>query len=110
VEEGEVSPNLIKRTNHFHMNFKFTSILLFFCLVVHSQLKLEGVVTDSLEIPLQSASVVAINKATNGLESYGLTDEKGNYKLKLKGGRWIQNSSEFHRVDYDKRYTSNKRH
>ena len=86
MEEGEVSPNLIKRTNHFHMNFKFTSILLFFCLVVHSQLKLEGVVTDSLEIPLQSASVVAINKATNGLESYGLTDEKGNYKLKLKGG------------------------
>jgi len=68
------------------MNFKFTSILLFFCLVVHSQLKLEGVVTDSLEIPLQSASVVAINKATNGLESYGLTDEKGKYKLKLKGG------------------------
>ena len=86
MEEGEVSPNLIKRTNHFHMNFKFTSILLFFCLVVHSQLKLEGVVTDSLEIPLQSASVVAINKATNGLESYGLTDEKGKYKLKLKGG------------------------
>jgi hypothetical protein len=95
VEEGEVSPNLIKRTNHFHMNFKFTSILLFFCLVVHSQLKLEGVVTDSLEIPLQSASVVAINKATNGLESYGLTDEKGNYKLKLKGdaGYKIQVSS-----------------
>jgi hypothetical protein len=77
------------------MNFKFTSILLFFCLVVHSQLKLEGVVTDSLEIPLQSASVVAINKATNGLESYGLTDEKGNYKLKLKGdaGYKIQVSS-----------------
>jgi hypothetical protein len=95
VEEGEVSPNLIKRTNHFHMNFKFTSILLFFCLVVHSQLKLEGVVTDSLEIPLQSASVVAINKATNGLESYGLTDEKGKYKLKLKGdaGYKIQVSS-----------------
>ncbi|MDG2387636.1 MAG: TonB-dependent receptor [Flavobacteriaceae bacterium] len=77
------------------MNFKFTSILLFFCLVVHSQLKLEGVVTDSLEIPLQSASVVAINKATNGLESYGLTDEKGKYKLKLKGdaGYKIQVSS-----------------
>ena len=95
MEEGEVSPNLIKRTNHFHMNFKFTSILLFFCLVVHSQLKLEGVVTDSLEIPLQSASVVAINKATNGLESYGLTDEKGKYKLKLKGdaGYKIQVSS-----------------
>lgn len=95
MEEGEVSPNLIKRTNHFHMNFKFTSILLFFCLVVHSQLKLEGVVTDSLEIPLQSASVVAINKATNGLESYVLTDEKGKYKLKLKGdaGYKIQVSS-----------------
>ena len=68
---------------------------MFFCLVVHSQLKLEGVVTDSLEIPLQSASVVAINKATNGLESYGLTDEKGKYKLKLKGdaGYKIQVSS-----------------
>ena len=67
------------------MNLKFFVTLFLFCSFTFSQVKLEGIVSDSLKIPLQSASVVAINNNTNGLESYGLTDEKGKYKLNIKG-------------------------
>lgn len=48
------------------------------------QIKLEGVVTDSINNPLNQASLVAINTATNGMESYMITDESGKYSLKLK--------------------------
>lgn len=66
------------------MNLKFSIVLFLFCSYSFSQVKLEGIVSDSLKTPLQSASVVAINSSTNGLESYGLTDETGKYKLNLK--------------------------
>ena len=66
------------------MSLKFSIVLFLFCSYSFSQVKLEGIVSDSLKTPLQSASVVAINSSTNGLESYGLTDETGKYKLNLK--------------------------
>jgi len=58
-------------------------VLLFVATVSHAQIKFEGVVTDSLNAPLELANVVAINKVTNGLESYGITDAAGNFKLQL---------------------------
>ena len=48
-----------------------------------AQVKLEGVVRDSLSNVLELANVVAINQKTNGLESYGITDEQGKYSIKL---------------------------
>jgi len=48
-----------------------------------AQVKLQGVVRDSLQTPLELANVVAINQATSGLESYGITDANGNFKLQL---------------------------
>ncbi|WP_047415692.1 carboxypeptidase regulatory-like domain-containing protein [Cellulophaga sp. Hel_I_12] len=58
-------------------------VLLFVATISHAQIKFEGVVTDSLNAPLELANVVAINKVTNGLESYGITDSEGNFKLQL---------------------------
>lgn len=49
----------------------------------YTQIKVEGVVSDSLNTPLELANVVAINQETKGLESYGITNEQGNYKLEL---------------------------
>lgn len=57
---------------------------LFFGLIAYGQIKLEGVVTDSLKNPLEMASLVAINESTSDLESYVVTDLSGNFKLKLK--------------------------
>ena len=57
--------------------------LLFVASVSYAQIKLEGVVKDSLNTPLELANVIAINQETSGLESYGITDEQGKYRLAL---------------------------
>ena len=63
------------------------NIFIFFLLLSltsYGQVKLEGIVKDSLKAPLESASLVAIDQKTNNLESYVLTDINGKYKLNLK--------------------------
>ena len=50
----------------------------------NAQITLKGVVKDSIGSPLEMANVIAINKQTKKLDSYGFTDSKGNYKLNLK--------------------------
>jgi hypothetical protein len=59
------------------------ALFIFSSLISSAQIQLNGSVKDSLQTPLELANVVAINKETNGLESYGITDDKGNFKLKL---------------------------
>ena len=51
---------------------------------ITSQIKLSGVIKDSIGTPLEIANIIAINKQTKKLDSYGFTDAKGNYKLNLK--------------------------
>ncbi|MCE2613688.1 TonB-dependent receptor family protein [Flavobacteriaceae bacterium D16] len=48
-----------------------------------AQVKLEGVVRDSLNQPLEAANVIAINQETSGLESFGVTTQQGRYRLDL---------------------------
>ncbi|MGJ8591051.1 MAG: carboxypeptidase regulatory-like domain-containing protein [Aquaticitalea sp.] len=48
-----------------------------------AQIKLEGVVKDSIGSPLELANVIAINQDTNKLESYAITNDQGLYKLNL---------------------------
>ena len=48
-----------------------------------AQLKLEGIVKDSIGSPLELANVIAINQETKTLQSYGITDQKGFYRLSL---------------------------
>jgi len=48
-----------------------------------AQIKLSGVVKDSIGEPLEMANVLAINKVTKKMASYGFTDANGNYKLEL---------------------------
>ena len=48
-----------------------------------AQIKLRGVVKDSLNNPLELANVIAINETTNGLESFSVTNEEGKYTLEL---------------------------
>ena len=62
----------------------FCALLFILANAAYGQIKLEGVVNDSLNKPLEMASLVAINKKTNGLESYVITNEQGQYKLDLK--------------------------
>ena len=48
-----------------------------------SQVKLQGVVRDSLGTPLELANVIAINKQSSALESFGVTAEDGKFMLSL---------------------------
>ena len=57
---------------------------LLFVMLSYGQIKLEGVITDSLNNPLELASLVAINEKTSDLESYVVTDLSGKFKLQLK--------------------------
>ena len=66
------------------MRFKISFILFLTITISFGQIKIKGIVSDSLGIPLEAASIVAINKISNALETYALTDEKGYYKLDLK--------------------------
>jgi hypothetical protein len=68
-------------------------LLILLVLVVTSssfaQIKMQGVVKDSIGSPLELANVIAINQNTNALESYAITNDKGKYVLSLgKNGKY----------------------
>jgi len=65
------------------MKYNFCIVLLLLAYTSIAQVKLEGVVRDSLNKPLELANVIAINQETSALESYGITDAAGKFKLAL---------------------------
>ena len=66
------------------MKYLFLLLTLFSVNVSFSQVKLEGVVKDSIGSPLELANVIAINQESQALESYGITNDDGRFKLNLK--------------------------
>ncbi|MFS4482467.1 carboxypeptidase regulatory-like domain-containing protein [Hyunsoonleella sp. 2307UL5-6] len=65
------------------MKLKLTILFAFVVSMTYAQIKLQGVVKDSIGAPLELANVVAINQATSALESYGITNDKGKFILNL---------------------------
>ena len=61
-----------------------TAIILLVASTVFAQVRVEGVVKDSIGNPLELANVIAINQETKILDSYGITNDQGRYKLNLK--------------------------
>ncbi|WP_158847260.1 TonB-dependent receptor [Algibacter sp. L1A34] len=49
-----------------------------------AQVKLEGVVKDSIGMPLELANVIAINQETQKLDAYGITNPDGRFKLSVE--------------------------
>ena len=66
------------------MKYFIVPFLLLFFGESYSQIKLQGYVRDSTGNALELANVIAINKATSALDSYGITNEAGRFKLNLK--------------------------
>ena len=66
------------------MKYFISILLLSISGLTFSQIKLEGYVKDSIGNPLELANVIAINKATSALDSYGITNDDGKYRLDLK--------------------------
>ena len=65
------------------MRIYFTLGLLLVSSIGLSQVKLQGVVRDSLGSPLELANVIAINKQSSALESFSVTSEDGKFLLSL---------------------------
>ncbi|MEP2239752.1 MAG: TonB-dependent receptor [Maribacter sp.] len=70
------------------MKNKLLLILLLLVTAIGSsqEISLSGTVKDSLGVGVDMANVIAINTATQGLESYGITNHAGLFKLKLQTG------------------------
>ena len=66
------------------MKYSITLLLCLIASTTFAQIKVEGVVKDSIGNPLELANVIAINQETKALDSYGITNDKGRYKLNLK--------------------------
>ena len=66
------------------MKHFLTALLFIVVCTSYAQIKVEGIVKDSLGGPLELANVIAINQDTKALDSYGITNEEGRYKLNLK--------------------------
>lgn len=58
--------------------------LLLFTLTSYAQIRLEGVVKDSIGTPLELANIIAINQETNIMDSYAITNDKGKFRLELQ--------------------------
>lgn len=65
------------------MKYMYCILLFFIVGISYAQIEVKGVVTDSLNAPLELANVIAINQETTGLESYSITNVKGEYTLEL---------------------------
>ena len=67
------------------------NILTLLCLIIASssfaQIKMQGIVKDSIGAPLELANIIAINKESNTLESYAISDANGKYMLSLGKNR-----------------------
>ena len=48
-----------------------------------AQIKMQGIIKDSIGSPLELANIIAINQETSALESYAITNDKGKYVLSL---------------------------
>lgn len=65
------------------MKYLYCMLLFLVASVSYGQLTFEGIVTDSLNNPLELANVIAINQETQALESFGITTNEGRFKLEL---------------------------
>lgn len=62
----------------------FFSIILLSITAQAQSIKLKGIVTDSLQNPVDLATVMAVNLNTDKIDGYNITNKKGQYLLQLK--------------------------
>ena len=60
-----------------------TLVIFMTTLITNAQIKLTGVVKDSIG-PLEMANVIALDTVAKKIVSYGFTDANGQYKLDLQ--------------------------
>ncbi len=61
----------------------FALTLLLSAFSYSQNIRYEGILRDSIGTPLEMGNVMAVNKATNAMDSYAITNEKGRFQLVL---------------------------
>lgn len=63
----------------------FPFLLLFITTISFAQnIRFEGFVKDTTNLPLEMANVMAVNQVTKAVDSYSITNDKGKFQLSLK--------------------------
>lgn len=63
----------------------FTFVFCLFLTTIYAQnITLEGSITDSKNVGLEMANVMAVNKTSKAMDAYAITNEKGKFSLILK--------------------------
>jgi len=65
-------------------NFSLCLLMLLSVSFYAQTIRLEGVVKDTTNAPLEMANVMAINQATKAVDAYSITNDKGRFLLNLK--------------------------
>ena len=80
-----ISNRVIQKTTIFQFKRPIALFVIFLLgNLVNAQIKLEGVVKDSIGQPLELANVIAINQATKAMQGYAITTSTGEYKVNLQ--------------------------
>ena len=71
------------------MKYIFSMLLILISIGMHAQrmISFTGVVTDSTSAPVELSNVIAIDKETDSITSFGITDYLGRFVLKLIEGK-----------------------
>ena len=59
----------------------------FYSFAFAQKVKIEGVITDEENDPLEVANVVALRKADNSIESFGITNADGKYQFQVNANQ-----------------------
>ena len=66
------------------MKLKLTLVSLLLFNAVYAQIRVEGVVRDSIGETLELATIIAINQTSQKLDGYGITNDEGRYRFTLE--------------------------
>ena len=62
----------------------FSILLLLFISISYSQVRFEGIITDSEGNTIMGANVIAVEKESKVLDGFGISSDSGFYRLSLK--------------------------
>ena len=81
------------------MNKILLFFLLFFTSFVYSQVRFEGVITDSMGNTIMGANVIAVEKESQILDGFGISNNSGFYRISLKKKHQITFSIIFNTIN-----------
>ena len=86
-----ISNRVIQKTTIFQFKRPIALFVIFLLgNLVNAQIKLEGVVKDSIGQPLELANVIAINQATKAMQGYAITRTYHPWQCSMEEGKDCQ--------------------